>query len=128
MARVAAALVSSATSAIATLPGYFSPSRQIIRSGPRSLAGLPSGGRGRRAMARGVSGITWDGKEWRVATLFLSWSNARRGYWGHRLLYDAYELQRSWLNSASDWAAIGAELLNNPSLPMGYFGTGPIMA
>jgi len=44
------------------------------------------------------------------------------------LLYDAYELQRSWLNSASDWAAIGAELLNNPSLPMGYFGTGPIMA
>jgi poly(3-hydroxybutyrate) depolymerase len=44
------------------------------------------------------------------------------------LLYDAYELQRSWLNSASDWAAIGAELLNNPALPMGYFGTGPIMA
>jgi len=44
------------------------------------------------------------------------------------LLYDAYELQRSWLNSASDWAAIGAELLSNPALPMGYFGTGPIMA
>ena len=44
------------------------------------------------------------------------------------MLYDAYELQRSWLSSASDWAAIGAELLNNPSLPLGYFGTGPIMA
>ena len=44
------------------------------------------------------------------------------------MLYDAYELHRSWLNSASDWASIGAELLNNPALPMGYFGTGPIMA
>ena len=44
------------------------------------------------------------------------------------MLYDAYELHRSWLNSASDWAAIGAELLSNPALPMGYFGTGPIMA
>src|SRR5690606_32275274 len=45
-----------------------------------------------------------------------------------RLLYNAYELHRSWLGSASNWASIGAELLNNPALPMGYFGTGPIMA
>src|SRR5688572_18243421 len=37
-------------------------------------------------------------------------------------------LQRTWLNSASSWAEIGANLLNNPALPMGYFGTGPIMA
>jgi poly(3-hydroxybutyrate) depolymerase len=44
------------------------------------------------------------------------------------VLYDAYELQRSLLGSASNWAAIGAELLNNPALPMGYFGTGPIIA
>ena len=44
------------------------------------------------------------------------------------MLYDAYEWQRSWLNSASDWASIGAQLLNNPALPIGYFGTGPIMA
>jgi len=44
------------------------------------------------------------------------------------LLYDAYELHRSWLNSASDWASIGAKLLSNPALPMGYFGTGPIIA
>jgi poly(3-hydroxybutyrate) depolymerase len=44
------------------------------------------------------------------------------------LLYNAYELHRSLLHSASSWAAIGAELLNNPALPMGYFGTGPIMA
>ena len=44
------------------------------------------------------------------------------------MLYDAYEMQRSWMSSASSWAAIGAQLLNNPALPMGYFGTGPIMA
>jgi len=44
------------------------------------------------------------------------------------LLYDAYELQKSLFSSASNWAAIGAELLNNPALPMGYFGTGPIIA
>jgi poly(3-hydroxybutyrate) depolymerase len=44
------------------------------------------------------------------------------------LLYHAYELQKSFLNSASDWASIGAELLNNPSLPMGYFASGPIIA
>ncbi len=44
------------------------------------------------------------------------------------MLYDAYELHRSLLNSASNWASIGAELLNNPALPMGYFGTGPIIA
>ena len=44
------------------------------------------------------------------------------------MLYDAYEMQRSLLNTASDWASIGAELLSNPALPMGYFGTGPIMA
>ena len=47
---------------------------------------------------------------------------------GTRLLYDAYELNRTWLNTASSWAEIGANLLNNPALPMGYFGTGPIMA
>jgi poly(3-hydroxybutyrate) depolymerase len=45
-----------------------------------------------------------------------------------KLLYHAYELQKSWLHSASGWASIGAELLNNPALPMGYFGGGPIIA
>ncbi|WP_390547713.1 polyhydroxyalkanoate depolymerase [Qipengyuania sp. MTN3-11] len=38
------------------------------------------------------------------------------------MLYHAYELQRSWLNSASAWASIGAEMLSNPALPMGYMG------
>ncbi|MGB3753091.1 MAG: polyhydroxyalkanoate depolymerase [Parerythrobacter sp.] len=36
------------------------------------------------------------------------------------MLYNAYELQKTWLNSASTMASIGAELLSNPSLPMGY--------
>ncbi len=44
------------------------------------------------------------------------------------MLYDAYEMQRSLLNSASNWAAIGAQLFSNPALPMGYFGTGPLIA
>ena len=42
------------------------------------------------------------------------------------MLYHAYELQRSWLNSASAWASIGAEMLSNPVLPMGYMGLGPV--
>jgi poly(3-hydroxybutyrate) depolymerase len=44
------------------------------------------------------------------------------------LLYDAYEMQRQWLASASDWAAVGAKMLSNPALPIGYFGMGPVVA
>jgi poly(3-hydroxybutyrate) depolymerase len=44
------------------------------------------------------------------------------------LLYNAHELQRSWLNAASAWASIGAEMLSNPALPVGYMGMGPIAA
>ncbi len=44
------------------------------------------------------------------------------------MIYDAYELQRSFLSTASSWASIGAELLSNPALPMGYFGAGPAVA
>ena len=44
------------------------------------------------------------------------------------LLYTAYEMQRSWLNAASTWASVGAELLSNPALPFGYTGMGPVMA
>jgi len=44
------------------------------------------------------------------------------------VLYQAYEMQRSLLGSASKWAAIGAQLLSNPTLPMGYFGLGPMVA
>jgi len=44
------------------------------------------------------------------------------------LLYNAYELQRTMLSGAAAWASVGAELLTNPSLPMGYMGLGPYMA
>ncbi|WP_121118864.1 polyhydroxyalkanoate depolymerase [Croceibacterium ferulae] len=44
------------------------------------------------------------------------------------MIYQAYEMQRSMMAAASSWAAIGANLLNNPSLPMGYFGMGPAVA
>jgi len=44
------------------------------------------------------------------------------------LLYNAYEMQRSWLDSASALASIGVEMLTNPSLPWGYSGFGPAMA
>ncbi len=42
------------------------------------------------------------------------------------MLYHAYELQRSWLNSVSAWASISAEMLSNPANPMGYTGLGPM--
>lgn len=44
------------------------------------------------------------------------------------MLYTAYELQRSWLNAASTWASVGAQMLSNPQLPLGYSGFAPIMA
>lgn len=44
------------------------------------------------------------------------------------LLYNAYELQRTMLSGAAAWASVGAEILSNPALPVGYFGFGPIMA
>jgi poly(3-hydroxybutyrate) depolymerase len=44
------------------------------------------------------------------------------------LLYNAYELQRTMLNGAAAWASVGAEILSNPRLPVGYFGFGPIVA
>ncbi|MBU2033453.1 MAG: polyhydroxyalkanoate depolymerase, partial [Alphaproteobacteria bacterium] len=50
------------------------------------------------------------------------------------MLYHAYELQRSWLSSASAWAAIGAEMMTNPvnpanyASPLGYLGMGSIAA
>jgi poly(3-hydroxybutyrate) depolymerase len=43
------------------------------------------------------------------------------------MLYDAYEMQRSWLASASAMADFGAGLLNNPANPFAYFGGGPIV-
>jgi poly(3-hydroxybutyrate) depolymerase len=44
------------------------------------------------------------------------------------MLYDAYEMQRSWLAGASAFANASAELLSNPANPFAYFGGGPVMA
>lgn len=44
------------------------------------------------------------------------------------MLYSTYEMHRTMLASASKWASIGAQLLNNPSLPIGYLGMGPAVA
>ena len=44
------------------------------------------------------------------------------------MLYNAYELNRAWLSGASALASVTAELLNNPVLPFGYSGLGPILA
>jgi poly(3-hydroxybutyrate) depolymerase len=44
------------------------------------------------------------------------------------MLYSAYEMHRHTMNAFSNWATVGAQLLSNPALPMGYFGLGPAMA
>ena len=44
------------------------------------------------------------------------------------MLYHAHELQRSWLNSASTFAAMAAEMLASPYHPLSYFGLGPLAA
>jgi poly(3-hydroxybutyrate) depolymerase len=44
------------------------------------------------------------------------------------MLYNAYELQRSLLASASAMATASIELLQNPANPFAYFGGGPMLA
>jgi poly(3-hydroxybutyrate) depolymerase len=44
------------------------------------------------------------------------------------MLYDAYEVQRSWLANASRVASMGAGWLNNPANPLSYGSMGPIVA
>ena len=44
------------------------------------------------------------------------------------MLYNAYEMQRSWLAGASALANMSAELLQSPGHPMSYFGGGPVVA
>ncbi len=44
------------------------------------------------------------------------------------MLYDAYEVQRSFLAGASKLAGLGAGWLNNPSNPWGYNSMGPLVA
>jgi poly(3-hydroxybutyrate) depolymerase len=44
------------------------------------------------------------------------------------MLYDAYEVQRSWVAGASRAASLGAGWLNNPANPLHYASMGPIVA
>ena len=44
------------------------------------------------------------------------------------MLYNAYELQRSWLSSAGAWASLGAELVTHPLNPLAVMGLGPTIA
>jgi poly(3-hydroxybutyrate) depolymerase len=44
------------------------------------------------------------------------------------LLYNAYEMQRSWLAGASALANMSAEILQSPGHPASYFGGGPVLA
>ena len=44
------------------------------------------------------------------------------------MLYEAYELQRSWLNGASAMAGLGAEWMHNPANPLSHTGLGSMMA
>lgn len=44
------------------------------------------------------------------------------------MLYDAYEVQRSFMAGASRLAGLGAGWLNNPSNPLSYSSMGPVVA
>jgi len=44
------------------------------------------------------------------------------------MIYNAYEMQRSWLAGASALAHSSAEFLSNPANPFAYFGGGEILA
>ena len=44
------------------------------------------------------------------------------------MLYNTYELQRSWLSTASAWASIGAEWATHPANPLATLGLGPTVA
>ncbi len=44
------------------------------------------------------------------------------------MLYDAYEIQRSWLAGWGALANMGSQWLQNPANPVGYLGGGPVLA
>src|SRR5688572_8207628 len=58
-------------------------------------------------------------------SLLRPWTKLSQGI---RMLYDAYEVQRSWLTNASRVASMGAGWLNNPANPLSYGSMGPIAA
>jgi poly(3-hydroxybutyrate) depolymerase len=44
------------------------------------------------------------------------------------MLYNAYEMQRTWLAGASAWATMTSEMLQNVANPFSYIGGGPVLA
>ena len=44
------------------------------------------------------------------------------------MLYNVYELQRSYLTGASAWASVVSDLMTNPALPGAAVGVGPMIA
>ncbi len=46
----------------------------------------------------------------------------------HDMLYHAFEMQKSWLAGASALATAGAQVIQHPANPLGYFGGSPMFA
>src|SRR3546814_2222244 len=44
------------------------------------------------------------------------------------MLYHAFDMQKSWLAGASALATAGAQVMQHPANPLGYFGTSPLFA
>src|SRR3546814_19111480 len=44
------------------------------------------------------------------------------------MLYHAFDMQKSWLAGASALATAGAQVLQHPANPLGYFGGSPMFA
>jgi poly(3-hydroxybutyrate) depolymerase len=44
------------------------------------------------------------------------------------MLYHAFEMQKSWLAGASALATAGAQVIQHPANPLGYFGGSPMFA
>ncbi len=44
------------------------------------------------------------------------------------MLYNIYEVQRSWLTTAGAWASMGAEMLTHPSNPLSAVGLSPVLS
>src|SRR3546814_6698527 len=44
------------------------------------------------------------------------------------MLYHAFDMQKSWLAGASALATAGAQAMQHPANPLGYFGASPLFA
>src|SRR4029078_3847029 len=91
-----------------------------------------SAARGRPGARNSV--LTHRGRSLRCSATFCLATGYRAAHisrWGRKsppMLYDAYEVQRSFLAGASKLAGLGAGWLNNPANPWGYSSWGPVVA